>query len=391
MFPLIRILLIEDNRIEARLTQQRLATVKDGAFEVETVDQLQLGTERLARPGIDIVLLDLNLPDSRGMDTFIRLHEQFPNVPVVVLTGEYDEQLGPLAVEKGAQDYLIKQQADANSLVRVLRFALARHRAQAELLSQSSRVKAAKVLGFVGAKGGVGTTTVALNVAASLAARKKSVVIVELQPGSGSLAHHLRQVPVDNLSNLLKLPADRIDERSLAAALGRGPANLGVLFAPQGKDPFQVIEPEQAVAIVRGLARLTDFVILDLPHTPTAATQATFPLCHFTALITEREPGSVASGKEVIQRLHDWRVPSHMVGAVIVNRTIYPLSMEMSKVQSQLGCDLIGSILSDTTACLNAQESGLPIVLASPQHEISLNLVDIADRLAAKNVAALSI
>lgn len=76
---------------------------------------------------------------------------------------------------------------------------------------------------------------------------------------------------------------------------------------------------------------------------------------------------------------------------MIVNRTIYPLPMEMSKIQSQLGCDLIGSILSDATACLNAQECGRSIVLASPQYEISLNLVDIADRLAAENVTVLSI
>lgn len=389
MIPVVKVLLIEDNRIEARQTQQRLGVAPDGAFNVETVDQLQLGVERLAHQGIDIVLLDLNLPDSRGLDTFVRLYQQFPQIPIVVLTGEYDEQIGHLAVEKGAQDYLIKQQADSTSLARVLRFALSRHRAQADQLSKLNRVKTAKVIGFVGAKGGVGTSTVALNVAVSLAARKHSVVLAELHPGYGTLSYQLRQEPVENLSNLLTISADRIDERSLQVALSRGPANLQVLFAPQKNDPFKIIKPEQSVAIVRGLARLSDFVIIDLPHVPTAAAQATLPLCHVTTLVTEREPGSVNCGKAAMHRLHTWGVPSHLIRYLVVNRTIYPLSLEMSKIQTQLGGNLIGSVLSDATACLNAQESGVPIVLSAPNHDISLSFREIADRYAAENQAGL--
>ncbi len=165
MSAVIKVLLIEDNRIEARQTQHWLGESQDGAFEVEAVEQLKLCAERLAKGGIDIVLLDLNLPDSRGLDTFNRLHEQFPDIPAVVLTGEYDDRIGPSAVEKGAQDYMVKQQSDAASLDRVLRFALARHRSQAELLKKSRSDKTARVLGFIGAKGGVGTSTIALNVA----------------------------------------------------------------------------------------------------------------------------------------------------------------------------------------------------------------------------------
>src|SRR5437773_1296716 len=111
MPPAVRVLLIEDNRIEARQTQQWLGVANAGAFEIESIDQLQLGAELLARAEFDIVLLDLNLPDSHGLDTFLRLHEQFPLVPIVVLTGEYDDIMGPLAVAKGAQDFLVKQQS----------------------------------------------------------------------------------------------------------------------------------------------------------------------------------------------------------------------------------------------------------------------------------------
>jgi len=156
----IQVLLIEDNRIEARQTQHWLTA--DGAgFAVECVDQLKLGLERLASDGIDIVLLDLNLPDSRGEATFDTLHAKFPEIPIVVLTGEYDESIGPSTVAKGAQDYLVKKTAGKDSLVRVLRYALARHQAQQARIEQLRGGKTGSVIGFLGAKGGVGTTTTA--------------------------------------------------------------------------------------------------------------------------------------------------------------------------------------------------------------------------------------
>ena len=126
MLPVINVLLIEDNRLEARQTQHWLAADKSAAFEVESVDTLRLAGERLAQARFDIVLLDLNLPDSSGLETFSKLHDRHSQVPIVVLTGEFDNSLGPAAMELGAQNYLVKQKADAASLTRVLHFALAR-------------------------------------------------------------------------------------------------------------------------------------------------------------------------------------------------------------------------------------------------------------------------
>ncbi len=128
MEHVINVLLIEDNRIEARQTQRGLEA-HDSSFEITWVEELTSGLERLLAGGIDIVLLDLNLPDSRGLETFVKLHDQEPDIPIVVLTGEHDEAIGPLAVEKGAQDYLLKTQADSASLAHVLQYSLGRHRA----------------------------------------------------------------------------------------------------------------------------------------------------------------------------------------------------------------------------------------------------------------------
>jgi signal transduction histidine kinase len=88
---------------------------------------------RLDQGGIDLVLLDLTLPDAGGIDTFLKVHAKAPDVPVVVMSGLADEELAVRAVGEGAQDYLMKGQVDSNLLVRAMRYAVERHRMLKEL------------------------------------------------------------------------------------------------------------------------------------------------------------------------------------------------------------------------------------------------------------------
>ncbi len=104
----IRILLVEDNPGDARLIMEILLEAADDQFEIACTERLDLALEHVAQHQIDVVLLDLTLPDSSGLSTFERMHAQAPTIPTVVLTGLDIETLGIEAVQKGAQDYLIK-------------------------------------------------------------------------------------------------------------------------------------------------------------------------------------------------------------------------------------------------------------------------------------------
>jgi two-component system cell cycle sensor histidine kinase/response regulator CckA len=134
----INVLLVEDNPGDARLIQEMLAEAGGALFDLGCADRLSTGLERLAVGDINVVLLDLGLPDSRGLDTFVRVRTQAPDVPIVVLTGLDDEALAVQAVEAGAQDYLVKGQVDSNPLARALRYAIERKRAE-EALRRSER------------------------------------------------------------------------------------------------------------------------------------------------------------------------------------------------------------------------------------------------------------
>ncbi|WP_287587140.1 ATP-binding protein [Candidatus Borrarchaeum sp.] len=129
----LRVLLIEDNPGDARLIQEELAETDPLCHEITHffllhVDRLSQGLECLKNEKIDIVLLDLGLPDSLGLDTFTKLYAYSPQVPIIVLTGFDDENLAVKAVGEGAQDYLVKGKFDKNLLTRSICYAIERHR-----------------------------------------------------------------------------------------------------------------------------------------------------------------------------------------------------------------------------------------------------------------------
>jgi diguanylate cyclase (GGDEF)-like protein len=128
----ITILLVEDDPSDVELIQEMLAQLSIRA-NVVCVDLLSSGLAHLGRNKTDIVLLDMNLPDSTGLETLTGLLESSPDVPVVVLTGLSDDAFGMEAVKKGAQDYLVKGEIDARILNRALHYAIERHKLEAEL------------------------------------------------------------------------------------------------------------------------------------------------------------------------------------------------------------------------------------------------------------------
>jgi signal transduction histidine kinase len=128
----IRVLVIEDNEDDFASVRLALGGAARG-FDVRRAKAFAEAVARLESDGADVLLVDLNLPDSEGMDTFLRLNSRAPDVPVIVLTGLDDEAVAEEAVRRGAQDYLFKGRTPPESLVRAIRYSLERHRSQEAL------------------------------------------------------------------------------------------------------------------------------------------------------------------------------------------------------------------------------------------------------------------
>jgi signal transduction histidine kinase len=128
----LHVLLVEDNAGDARLLHEMFSNEKTDSFQLTHLLRMSDAETHLAKGGVDIVLLDMGLPDAHGIETVRRAHAAAPNVPMIVLTGLEDEALAAEAMKEGAQDYLIKGQIENRALPRALRYAIERHRMQVE-------------------------------------------------------------------------------------------------------------------------------------------------------------------------------------------------------------------------------------------------------------------
>lgn len=128
----LQVLLVEDNAGDARLLREMFSKETAGSFELSHLTHMHEAEARLKAGGVDIVLLDMGLPDGHGLDTLRRARAAAPDVVMIVLTGMEDEALAAAAMKEGAQDYLIKGQIENRALPRALRHAIERQRMQRE-------------------------------------------------------------------------------------------------------------------------------------------------------------------------------------------------------------------------------------------------------------------
>lgn len=142
----IRILLVEDDADDIWVMRNLLGDRWDAPFDLVQVELLSAAIERVLEETFDVILLDLTLPDSRGLETFFAMHAQAGDVPIVVLSGHSDEQSAMKAVQAGAQDYLVKGQVNDRVLVRSIRYAIERgrrHRAEEQMRDTTEEFRAA--------------------------------------------------------------------------------------------------------------------------------------------------------------------------------------------------------------------------------------------------------
>ncbi len=139
----LRILLMEDNPGDARLTELLLEEASDFAFELVHVTSFEQGIVALTNGTFDIALVDLSLGDSHGIETVRRMHQRAPLLPMIVLSGLEDETMAVAALQEGAQDYLVKGQGDGNLIKRAIRYAMERKRVEAQLIETKNSAESA--------------------------------------------------------------------------------------------------------------------------------------------------------------------------------------------------------------------------------------------------------
>jgi len=257
----LSVLLVEDDPDYATLVQQWLdGEAHDPGFVLNWTDSLSAAMSRLARGGIDIVLLDLGLPDSQGMETFLALRGRCAGIPVIVLSAADSESMALQTIRHGGEDYLVKSTCTRDLLIRNISHAVVRHRRQAE--AHTSGHTQNKVVAVIGAKGGTGATTVACTLAAELQRQSDAAVLLaDLELESGLIGFMMgvnsRFSILDAAQNI-----DRLDStfwENLVTEVG-GIHVLPSAALTQGGG----VDPSSVLKAIEFAKRLYPWVVLDL-------------------------------------------------------------------------------------------------------------------------------
>jgi CheY-like chemotaxis protein/MinD-like ATPase involved in chromosome partitioning or flagellar assembly len=383
----IRILLIEDNPGDARLIREALSGADGDAADVEVADRLSTGLARIEGGAFDAIILDLSLPDSRGLATFESVHRLAPRLPTVLLTGLDDEGLALRAVAQGAQNYLVKGAVKPAAILRELRFAVERGKALDQVLGGAAQAAPGKILGFMGAKGGCGATTVALNVAVALARQGKSVVAIELSPYRAGLTLHLRASPRRDVADLFALAPDQINATELRKRLVATDFGVQFLFAPQEARQCGYPDPECVAALLRAAAGMAAFVVVDLAATPGPAHGACAQMCDPFLAVMEREPAGVAAGKNLMSLLDTWGLEKRAMAAVLVTKNPMSAYVSTTQASAELGVPVAGVIPPATEVLETTYRLALPLLIAEPESLPAESLKLLAQRLTAPMLA----
>lgn len=251
--------MIEDDPDYVALVRAWLAANKEVEFTVTHAETLSAGMDRVAEGGIDLILLDLSLPDSDGPHTFRILRARAHQVPIILLSGNERESLALELVSSGAQDYLVKGRCSADVLTRAILYALVRSPQGKEAVDSGS----ARVIGVIAAKGGVGVTTLACVLAAELRRHSEGeALLVDLDVHSGGVAFLLGLKPTYSLLDAL-LNTHRLDEECWRSIVSRRPEGLDVLPSPvlHGQEEPT---PERVRQLLNRLSLYYSSIVLDL-------------------------------------------------------------------------------------------------------------------------------
>ena len=382
MPDLLKVLLIEDHPGTADAVQRMLAVAEAPAasIKLEWVDTLEKALTRLDATPFDAVLLDLNLPDSRGLQTLSRLLPHRGNAALIVWTASEDQELAFAALREGAEESLVKGDVNGPALIRRLRLAVERRQSKDREDAADAR---SVVLGFSGVKGGAGTTTVALNVAAALAKQGRRTIVIELQPCGGMFSYQLTHAPAANLSSLNALGADQLDEAALGAALCTLPLGLRVLFGPQRPEEFGDLDPAWVEALIRTASSMAESVVIDLPaaNAGSSMLRSAIRQCHFVSMVLERDPTGVYAAARFLELLHSWGISQLITGAVVVNRTMALTPMVINEISAQLGCATLGAIPPAAELCARGHQAGSPVVFLEPDSTFSSTVIELTQKL----------
>jgi len=366
-----RILVVDDDPSNLRLMKYMLSPE---GHEVLTASNGNEGFQMALREVPDLVVLDVMLPGLDGFEVCHRLRSgaKTARIPIVMLSGKARDTDRDIGLKVGADEYLVKP-VDRPEFLNIVQRLLA----QKEVVSQ----KQARIIAFVGSRGGVGTSTVVTSVSVILAEEGYPPILVDLWPSFSVVPALMGLKPDYTIARLFKEVTGTFSRDNLKAALTEHSTGVRLLSGEQSPEEYGRVTPDDIELLLRELGTMADYILIDIPASPSEITGRTLTKCDFVNLVTD--PGNesqrrVSSNVALLTKLG---VDQKRIGIVVVDRSGKGISTEVSTSASINDCPIMGLVPFDAEKCTDAEERGIPIVLAAPSSSVAVALRKLAKTL----------
>jgi pilus assembly protein CpaE len=362
-----KILIIDDDLDTLRLVGLML---QRQGYQISAATNGQQGLEKAFEEDPDLILLDVMMPDMDGYEVTRRLRSNPSTLetPILMFTAKTQLDDKVIGFEVGANDYLTKptHPSELQARVKTLLARVGDRKATASATQDENR---GYVIGVLGARGGLGTTTMAVNIGAGLQARTKAEVIVaEMLPGQGTLALDIGVTSSKGLVDLLSIT--RLSELTrdlVREALVQHGSGLKLLLASdRPRDMHLINQAANYETLVRCLATLARFVVLDLGVGIQPFAEKLIPLCDEVFIVLEGVPNTIIHTRALIDDIAALGFSKKNIRVVLNNRIRSDTQLPSSQVQAKLEHDILSTLTPAPELFVQATRIQTPAILCQP-------------------------
>lgn len=328
----------------------------------------------------DLILLDVMMPDMDGYEVTQKLRSDpsLAHIPIIMFTAKSMVDDKVAGFEAGVDDYLTKPTHPAELTAHV-KAVLARSAQTSDTESQSEK---ASIIAFLGARGGMGTTTLTANVAVALQNQGHDVIVAEMNPGGGSLRWILGADRPSSLANLLTRSLKDIHLRSVEAELVSHRSGVRLLLAdhrPSERELAQAVPQMEAVA--NNLSAMATVVLLDLGSGLPAYVRPILEHCERLFVVVEPIYPANHFALALIEDLEAAGYARHRINLSLVTKTRTSLQIPWRQLQADLGVDVVGIIPPAAEQAHQAAQNGVPLVSTQADSLVGDQIREVAENL----------
>jgi CheY-like chemotaxis protein len=386
-----KILIIDDDIETLKLVGLMLQ--REG-YEISAASTGEQGLQKAFAEQPDVILLDVMMPQMDGYEVTRRLRKSPPTqaTPILMFTAKAQLDDKVTGFEVGADDYLTKptRPAELQAHVRaLLSRAVPRTASQVDAAPQAQREPRGHTVALLAARGGLGVSTIASNLAAAfLTGTHEEVILAELTPGKGTLGMDLGTPNARGLNELLAgTPAEITREKVEALLVSHGSGMRLLLASENPRDVSLIGQTKQYELVFSCLASLAQFVVLDLGSGLAPFSEKILPLCDDRIVVTEGSPNTISHTRVLLAEIAALGIDPADITVVLNNRIRTEAQRPWPEVQQDLGHAIAATITPAPEMLIAAARRQTPAVISQPTNVTAQQLLKLADQIVERKKA----